>query len=115
MFLMAGRIINLELKEFDATTLDGTYQNFGAVLSDPAIKVMFFNTSDVDCYISSDGATNLLRLPSGATLTFDESTYNVHNKGAEYYFPEGQQLTITQETAAGTTGDIIAHIVTRTL
>jgi len=112
---MAGRLLNLELKEFDATTLDGTFQNLGTVLANPAIKMMFFNTSDVDCYISTDGATNLLRLPSGSALTFDESTYNTPNKGKEYYFAEGQQLTVTQETGAGASGDIIAHIVTRTL
>lgn len=112
---MAGRLLNIELKEFDSTSLDGTFQNFGSVLGSPAIKIMFFNTSDVDCYISIDGATNLLRLPTGSALTFDESTFNVPNKGAEYYFAEGQQLTITQESGAGTTGDIIAHIVTRTL
>jgi hypothetical protein len=112
---MAGRLLNTELKEFDATTLDGTYQNLGSVLSNPALKVMFLNTSDVDAYISVDGATNKLRLPSGSALTFDETTFKMPNKDQEYYLAVGTQLTVTQVTGAGTSGNIIAHLVTRTL
>lgn len=110
-----SRLLNIELKEFDATALDGTYKNLGSALSNPAIKIMFFNTSNVDAYISLDGSTNKLRLPSGSALTFDESMYNIPANPQEYYFPEGQQLTVTQVTGAGTSGNIIAHIITRTL
>lgn len=112
---MAGRIFDTELKEFDATMLDGTYQNFGSALSNPALKVMFFNTSDVDAYISIDGATNKFRLPSGSAMTFDESTSKMPNKGQEYYFARGVQMTVTQVTGAASTGNLIAHLVTRTL
>ncbi len=112
---MAGRLLNTELKEFDATTLDGTYRNLGSVLSNPALKLQFLNSSDVDIYISVDGATNKYRIPAGASITFDESTAGVPNKGQEYYEPVGTQFTVTQVTGAGTDGDMIAHIITRTL
>lgn len=112
---MAGRLLNTELKEFDATSLDGTYQAFGSTLSNPALKLQFLNTSNVDCYISDDGTTNKFRIPAGATITFDESTAPIPNRGQEYYEPVGTQLYVTQVSGAGSDGDIIAHIVTRTL
>ncbi len=112
---MAGRLLNTELKEFDATTLDGTFRNLGTVLANPAVKLQFLNTSDVDIYVSVDGATNKYRIPAGASITFDESTSNIPNKDQEYYESVGTQFTVTQVTGAGTSGDMIAHIITRTL
>lgn len=112
---MAGRLLNTELKEFDATTLDGTYKNFGSTLSNPALKIQLLNSSDVDIYVSDDGATNKFRIPAGSTITFDESTSPIPNRGQEYYFSRGIQLTVTQVTGAGADGDLIAHIVTRVL
>ncbi len=112
---MAGRLLNTELKEFDATGLDGTFKNLGSALLNPAMKIQFFNTSDVDVYISIDGSTNKFRVPAGATTTFDESTSPIPNKGQEYYMAVGTQMTVTQVTGAGADGDIIAHVITRTL
>ena len=108
-----GRILPIELKEFAATGLDGTYKNLGAALSNPAVKVSFFNTSNVDAYISQDGSTDYLHLPAYSTLTLDESFLYKNGIDQEYYFPRSTQLTVTQVTAPGASGDIIAHIVTR--
>lgn len=112
---MAGRILNTELKEFDATNLTGAYQNFGSTLSNPALKLQFINTSDVDAYISFDGSTDKFRIPAGAQFTFDENTAPIPNKGQEYYASKGTQISVKQVSGAGSSGDIIAHIVTRTL
>lgn len=108
-----SRILPVELKEFNATTLNGTYQNLGSVLSNPAIKIMVFNTSDVDAYISKDATTNMARIPAFGTMTFDESTLYFRGIDQEYYLSKGTQLTVTQVTAAGTLGSIIVHLVTR--
>lgn len=119
-----SRILPVELKEFDATTLNGTNQNFGAVLANPAIKASFFNTGDTDCYIDYDGTnTNgysttpqRWRVPAFSALTLDESTLYFRGVDQEYYLPRGAQLTVTQVTAPSTSaGAIIAHIVTRVL
>lgn len=112
---MAGRLLDTELKEFDMTSLDGTYQNLGSVLSNPALKVQFLNSSDVDVYVSVDGSTNKFRIPAGSSITFDESTAPIPNRGQEYYMDVGTQMTVTQVTGAGSDGDLVAHIVTRTL
>lgn len=109
-----SRLLPIELKEFVASTLDGTDQNFGSPLLNPAIKINIFNTSDVDCYVNADIVVGLeLRVPAGGTLTLDESTLYFRGVDQEYYIPRGTQLTVTQVTAPGTMGAIIAHIITR--
>jgi len=108
-----SRILPIELKEFDATTITGTYQNLGTALSNPAIKIEVFNTSDEDVYISKDGTTNYLRIPGYGTLTLDESTLYFRGIDQEYYFSKGTQLKIKQVSNPGTLGDIIVHVVTR--
>lgn len=111
-----SRILPIELKEFDATTLSGVNQNFGTILKNPAIKICIFNTSNVDCYVN---ALNLpiplhIRIPAGGTMTLDESTLYFRGIDQEYYLPRGTQLTVLQVTGAATLpGNIIAHIVTR--
>ncbi len=111
---MSGRLLIIELKEFNAASLNGTYQNFGTALANPATKIEVYNNSDVDAYISKDGATPWLRIPAYGTLTLDESTLYFRGVDQEYYLPKGTQLTVTQVTAAGT-GALISHVVTRGL
>ena len=112
-----SRILPMELKEFDATTLNGTDQNFGSALSNPAIKISIFNTGNTDVYVDYDGVVDLhMRIPAQGTITFDESTLYFRGVDQEYYLPKGAQLTVTQVTTASTAGGaIIAHIVTRQL
>lgn len=112
---MSRNLLEIELKEFDATGLDGTYKTLGSVLSNPAIKVNFYNTSDVDAYVSKNGTSNWVRVPAGATLTLDESTLEVNGVDGAYYLRDNTQLYVTQVTGAGASGNIIAHIVTREL
>jgi len=108
-----GRILPIELKEFTATAVTGSYQAFGTVLSNPALKMSFFNTSNADVYISKDGVTNMCRIPANGTLTLDESTLYFRGVDQEYYVPKGSQLYVKQVVAPGASGSIIAHIVTR--
>lgn len=110
-----SRIFGVELKEFDATSLSGSYQNFGSTLSNPAVKIQFYNTSDVDCYISKDGTNDTFRIPANGALTFDENTVVANADSPEYYLAEGTQLEVKQVSGAGSDGDIIAHIITRDL
>lgn len=112
-----SRLLIVELKEFNATTLDGTYQEFGTALANPATKVQVFNTGDVDVYLSKDGTTNWMRIPAYGAITLDESTLYFRGVDQEYYLPKNTQLYLTQVTAeSGIAGSsIIAHIVTRGL
>lgn len=109
-----SRILPIELKEFDASTLSGSFQDFGTALANPAIKIQVFNDSNVDIYISKDEVSNYLRIPAYGTLTLDESTLYFRGVDQEYYLPKGTQLSLKQVTGAGSAGtSIVAHIVTR--
>lgn len=112
-----SRILPIELKEFNATTLNGADQNFGTALLNPATKICVINTSNVDVYMDADNTPVPLhmRIPAGACITLDESTLYFRGTDQEYYLPKGTQLTLTQVTIAGTSGNIIAHIITRSI
>lgn len=110
-----GRILPVELKEFDSASLSGSPQDFGTPLLNPAIKVNICNGSTVDCYVTSDGPVpQTFRIIAGLALTLDESTLFYKGGDQEFYMPKGAQLSIEQVTASGT-GPIVAHIVTRAM
>lgn len=102
----------LELKEFNAASLTGSYQNLGTALSNPAYQVTISNESDVGVYISTDGgSTNDIRLSAGQILLLTYySRHNDDTKGA-YVLKKSTQLKIKQVTAAGT-GAIIVNVQT---
>lgn len=109
-----SRILPIELKEFDATTLNGTDQNFGTALANPAIKIEVFNTGNTDAYIGIPDNSNYLRVPAYGTMTLDESTLYFRGIDQEYYFRKFTQLTVTEVSGPSTAGgSIIAHVVTR--
>lgn len=112
-----SRILPIELKEFDAESLDGTNQDFGDPTSNPVIKISLFNTGNTDAYVDYDGVIPLrMRVPAGGAITLDESTLYFRGIDQEYYIPRNAQLTVTQVTAPSTDGgSIICHLVTRQL
>ena len=110
-----SRLASYELFEFDATTLSGAFQDFGTPISNPVIIISFFNTSDVEVYITIDGINNTWRVPASATLTLDSRDISDNNNDSIYLIRKGAQLQVLQVTAAGTLGDIIANITCQQL
>ena len=106
---MATERLSFELKEFNAASLTGAYQNFGAVLSAPAVSAEIFNASNVDVYISIDGTTNHMRIPANSVLPICPYNKHNHQNKSRIVFAEGTQLSIKQVTASGT-GYISANI-----
>lgn len=100
---------SFELKEFNAASLTGAYQNFGTALSDPCYEMIIFNTSDVDVYVSKDGTNDTWRIPSGSNLPVRPSNKIDSLNRSSFILKVGDQLEIKQVTAAGT-GNIIANL-----
>ena len=103
--------MSFEYKTFDATSLTGSYQNLGSVATNPVRKLALWNTSDVDCIISTDGTNDEFYLPAGGTLFIDEWRSNMRNANASYVLSDGTQLEVKQVTGAGASGDIIAQLI----
>lgn len=93
---------SFEIKEFDAASLTGAYQTFGAVLTNPCYEATIINESNVAVYVSVDGTNDNFRVGAGMTLPLTtlprHSTWNL----GEYLLNKGTQLYIKQTTAAGT-------------
>jgi hypothetical protein len=106
-----SKFMTFEYKTFDATSLSGSYQNLGSVATNPVRKLALWNTSDVDCIISTDGTTDEFYLPAGGTLFVDEWRSNANNSQASYVLRDGTQLEVKQVTGAGASGNIIAQLV----
>lgn len=104
-----SNLVDVELKEFDVSGLDGTYKSFGSATAGPVVKLQFINPSDVDVYVGV-GAVSKYRVPSAGTITFDELTERNAENGQAAHWPKGTQFQVTQVTAAGT-GTLIGHII----
>lgn len=105
---MASNLMKVVLLEFDTATLTGSFQNFGAALTGPALKVQFYNTAAVQVYIT-DGVSNW-RIPAGGSYSLEESRQDDKVSAPKYVLASGAQLQVKQVTAAGA-GALIAHVV----
>jgi len=104
-----SQFADYELKEFDASGLTGSFQNFGAALANPCFHFWIYNGSNVDVYVSLDGSNNTWRIPQDTP--FFVNAYDRHNTLLEgsILIKDGTQLQIKQVTGAGT-GTIIANL-----
>lgn len=101
---------SFEVREFDTSTLTGSFQSIGTPLSEAARFVQIFNTSSVSVYIGKSGAT-ICRLPAQSSLFLPSyPRHNTLNEGA-FVFPAKTQLQAKQVTGAAA-GAIIVNIIT---
>lgn len=108
---MSSRLLEFETRKFDSASLTGSYQNLGAVTTNPTISISMFNGSDVAVLISKDGTNDDWEIPAGGTQTFDSR--DVHDNFGDmskYILPKGAQLEIKQVSGAGT-GNIIVNLM----
>lgn len=112
-----SRKADFEIKEITATDITGTYQAFGIPTVDPCVVAVFVNTSDVECYISSDGVNDIIRLPSGGTMSFDTKDIVDRSDNSVYLFGAQTQLQIKLQLllAPATWGDVYCNLVTTEL
>jgi len=106
-----SREFGVELKVFAAASLTGSYQNFGSVLSGHCIVANFYNTSNVDCYVTRDGTNDNWYIPAGGNIPIDTRILGEGLDREKVLIKSGAQLQIKQVTAAGT-GNIVVHLVT---
>lgn len=109
-----AQVTTIELKEVTASAVGGTFENFGAAISNPVVHAVFINTSANSCYIAIDGATDYIRvLPQGVPLVLP--SYERHNTllQGSYIFKAGTQLSIRFPVAQAS-GSVVAHLLTVT-
>ena len=108
-----SRLAKWENKKLDGASLSGTLANLGNVLLNPCVVISFFNTTDEDVNILINPNDEALRLPSGATMTFDSRNVQNSSEKSFYLIQKGEQIQVSSISgSAGTTGEIIANILT---
>lgn len=93
--------------KFDASSLNGTFQDLGDVIEFPALKMSVTNTSDVGVLITDNTTEDDFEIPAGGTLSVGEVSADVTNRN-KIVFNANTQLQIKQVTGSGT-GNIIVH------
>jgi len=98
------------LRTFDAASLTANYQNIGAVIPFPVLKIAIINTSDVDVLIGDMSSEEDIRIPANSTMNIGEGFGNYGSYSSlKVVFTNNAQLQIKQVTAAGT-GTIIMNL-----
>lgn len=102
-----GRLRVFSYRTFDATSLTGSYQDVGAVLTAPCVEYTVHNTSDVDAILSfDDGTSNSLYVPAGENVR----SAAFEPQDAEFLISKNAQIQVKQVTGAGASGDIIMNL-----
>lgn len=98
-------------RTFDATLLNASYQDVGAVMGSPALSFVIYNTSDVDVQLSfDDGVSDGPIVPTNGTYSDNIYNYHPNQEVGSFPLPKSAQIQVKQVTGAGTSGDIIINI-----
>ena len=79
-------IKNDEIREIAGGVLTNAYQVFGSVFQRDAFRIWITNATNGDIYLSTDGVTNMMKLPTASGRAFDDKTNDMfRKKGTQFY------------------------------
>jgi len=79
-------IKNEAIREKAAATITNAYQVLGSVFTRDAFRLWITNATNGDVYLSTDGITNMMKLPSGTARVSDDKTNDMYRKkGTQFY------------------------------
>ena len=74
------------IREIAAATVTGTYQVLGGVFTRDAFRLWITNNTNGDIYLSTDGVTNMKKLPATSGRALDDKTNDMFRKqGTQWY------------------------------
>ena len=74
------------IRELAGSSLTTSYQVLGGVFTRDSFRVWLTNNSSQDIYISTDGVTNMLRLPALSGRAYDNKTNDMYVRaGTQFY------------------------------
>jgi hypothetical protein len=104
-----GRIATFDaLREAAFGSVIAGYTAMGAAMRDNVRILMIYNTTDTDIYISFDGATDHLRIPSHGGETYDFTANKVRDDGL--FLPIGTIVYQKRTGGAPTGGNIWVQV-----
>jgi len=105
-----GRVAKFEeLKSLAFGSITGAYAAVGTATTDYTRIVTFTNTTNQAVYISLDGTTNQLYLPSGVIKVIDISANKVRDDGL--FIPKGTVFYTKHTGSAPTSGAVYIEVL----
>lgn len=91
----SGNSIKWEaIREIAASDLTTSFQNFGGVLTRDSFRVWITNNSNGDIYVTTDGSTPMMKLPTKSGRAYD-------NKTNDMFIKAGTQFQVKWDIAPG--------------
>lgn len=88
------------LRTFDTASLSASYQNVGAAVGFPVLKVSITNTSTVGVLVNDGSGEDDIELWAGGTLTLSEGLSQSPGMSTKYVFSNNTQLRVKQVTGS---------------
>ena len=80
-----GSLKDEAIREIAATDLTIDYQDLGGVMTHYACRIWMTNDTNGDVYVSTDGVTDMKKLPAGSGRAFDDKTNDAfRQKGTQW-------------------------------
>lgn len=74
------------IREIAAGSITGSYQVLGGVYTRDSFRLWLTNNTNGDIYLSTDGVTNMKKLPAGSGRALDDKTNDMYRKtGTQWY------------------------------
>lgn len=82
-----GNSIKFEaIREVAFGGLGATYATFGSVFTRDVFQIWITNNTNSDIYLSTDGTTDMIKLPAGSGRAYDNKTNDMYlKKGTQFY------------------------------
>ena len=79
-------IKNEAIREIAGGSVTGSYQPFGSIFTRDAFRILITNWTDGDIYLSTDGVTDMMKMPLFSAKVLDDKTNDMYRKkGTQFY------------------------------
>lgn len=97
------------IKEAGFANILAAYSAVGTATTDHTRLITLHNTTDVEVYVSLDGSTNHLRMPSGEARVLDLTTNRVKDDGL--FIAEGTTFWVKRVAGAPGSGSFWVEVM----
>ena len=74
------------IREIAGGSITGSYQPLGGVFTRNAFRLWLTNNTNGDIYLSTDGVTDMKKMPAASGRAYDDKTNDMyHKKGVQWY------------------------------
>lgn len=79
-------IKNEAIREIAGSVITGVFQPFGSVFTRDVFRITITNWTNGDIYLSTDGVTNMIKMPTISARILDDKTNDMfRKKGTQWY------------------------------